>query len=130
MKNVEKIAQDILDDNIRSELLSFFKNNPNPSDDDVHEWSEEKGYDADKVEEIIYRFATKFVNFWTGGRSNEKGIKREDVDKKQLAMGIEVEYEHTPDKDVSEKITLDHLAEIKDYYTRLDKMESEAGVEH
>jgi len=44
-------------------------------------------------------------------------------------MGIEVEKEHTNNDNIAKKITLDHLSEIKDYYTRLKKMESDAGVE-
>ena len=70
-----------------------------------------------------------FNNFWNDGRSHEKGITDEDVDPKQLEMGIKVEHEHSPDDEVAERITLDHLAEIDDYYTRLKTMEDEAGVE-
>jgi len=50
------------------------------------------------------------------------------VDIRQLEMGIKVEMEHTTDKKIAEKIALDHLREIPDYYTRLLKMEREAGV--
>ncbi len=50
----------------------------------------------------------------------------DDVDPKELAMGIKVEYEHSTDRDTAKKIALAHLREIKDYYTRLKKMESEA----
>jgi len=50
------------------------------------------------------------------------------VDSKQLQMGIKVEMEHTTDKAIAKKIALDHLHEIPDYYTRLLKMEREAGV--
>jgi len=39
--------------------------------------------------------------------------------------GIEVEMEHTNDPTISKYIAKDHLAELKDYYTRLDKMEAE-----
>lgn len=70
-----------------------------------------------------------FDNFWEDGRSNKKEITKEDVDPKQLEMGIEVEHEHSPDDEIAERITLDHLAEIDDYYTRLKKMEDQAGVE-
>lgn len=49
-----------------------------------------------------------------------------DVDPGQLKRGIEVEKEHTDDPEIAKKIALDHLAEISDYYTRLDKMEKEA----
>jgi len=58
--------------------------------------------------------------------SDEKGITEADVDPKQLAMGIEVEYEHTDSPEEAKKIALDHLAEIPDYYSRLKKMEDEA----
>jgi hypothetical protein len=43
-------------------------------------------------------------------------------------MGIKVEMEHTTCPTISEKIAWDHLAEIPDYYTRLEKMEKDAGV--
>lgn len=52
-----------------------------------------------------------------------------DFDKKQLAMGIKVEREHTDDDDIAEAIAKDHLAEIPDYYTRLAKMEEQAKDE-
>ena len=40
-------------------------------------------------------------------------------------MGIKVEMEHTKNKAVAKRITLDHLAELPDYYTRLNKMEND-----
>lgn len=51
-------------------------------------------------------------------------------DQKELKMGIKIEMEHTEDAEVAKKIAMDHLDEIPDYYTRLTKMEKEAGVEH
>jgi len=47
---------------------------------------------------------------------------------KQVEMGKKVEMEHTKDKDLAEKIAMDHLWEIPDYYTRLKKMEKQASV--
>ena len=49
-----------------------------------------------------------------------------DFDADELAMGIEVEKEHTDDEALAKEISKDHLAEIPDYYTRLKVME-EAG---
>jgi len=49
-----------------------------------------------------------------------------DVDSKELEKGIEVEHEHTPNSDIAQDIVLDHLSEISDYYTRLEKMEEGA----
>jgi hypothetical protein len=44
-------------------------------------------------------------------------------DKKQIAKGIRIEYEHTNSKLVARLITLDHLAENPKYYDYLEKME-------
>lgn len=44
----------------------------------------------------------------------------------ELSVGINVETEHTKSKKKAEKIALDHLEEIPDYYTRLKKMEKSA----
>lgn len=49
-------------------------------------------------------------------------------DPKELLRGLEVEMEHTSCPLISLKIAMDHLAELPDYYTRLDKMEEEAEV--
>jgi len=61
------------------------------------------------------------------GLSYENGFTAEDADPEELKMGIIVEMEHTSNKEISEKIALDHLCEISDYYTRLSSMEQEAG---
>jgi hypothetical protein len=47
--------------------------------------------------------------------------KEEDVDPKELKMGIEIEHEHTDDPNEAKKIALQHLAEVPDYYTKLKK---------
>lgn len=41
----------------------------------------------------------------------------------QVKQGIGVEHEHTQDDKIAEKIALDHLEELPDYYTRLSRME-------
>jgi len=43
---------------------------------------------------------------------------------RQLKIGIPIEHEHTQDKNLAAVIALQHLEEIPDYYTRLDKMEA------
>lgn len=48
----------------------------------------------------------------------------------QIKMGRKVEMEHVDDDKLAEEIALDHLYEIPDYYTRLDKMEKEAKKEN
>jgi DNA-directed RNA polymerase beta subunit len=62
-----------------------------------------------------------------GGLADKQ--KDSKYDAKELARGIEVEFEHTNDRDKAKEIAKDHLEEIPDYYTRLDKMEAEAEKE-
>lgn len=54
------------------------------------------------------------------------GAEPIEFDPKEILMGMEVEMEHTKDPKVSLEITMDHLKEIPDYYTRLKEMEQEA----
>lgn len=48
---------------------------------------------------------------------------------KELESGINIEIEHTKDKKLAKEISLDHLYEIPDYYTRLENLESDAKKE-
>jgi hypothetical protein len=67
------------------------------------------------------------------------GITFKNYDIEQFRMGMDVELEHgtrdphtnvtSDDPVMTGKIALAHLNEIEDYYTRLAKMEAEAGVE-
>lgn len=64
------------------------------------------------------------------------GINWDDVDLEQFRMGLEVELEHglrnvvtnVTDDDLvlTGKIALAHLGELRDYYTRLRRMEESA----
>jgi hypothetical protein len=60
-------------------------------------------------------------DFVEGGLADDADI--EQFDPKQISMGIEVEMEHTKDPKVALEIAMDHLMELPDYYTRLEKME-------
>lgn len=51
-------------------------------------------------------------------------LRPEDFDPEALAMGIQVEFEHTNDIDLAREIAMDHLAEDPDYYKKLAEMES------
>lgn len=47
-------------------------------------------------------------------------------DPQQILKGMDVEMEHTDDPKIALEITMDHLAEIPDYYDHLEDMEAEA----
>lgn len=50
----------------------------------------------------------------------------ENIDPTQLALGIQIEMEHTNDERIAKEIATDHLSEHPDYYTKLAK----AGLAH
>lgn len=59
-----------------------------------------------------------------GGLADKK--KPSDFNAKQLEKGIKVELEHTNNREIAKEIAMDHLAEIPDYYDRLENMEEGA----
>jgi hypothetical protein len=69
-------------------------------------------------------FRAKFL-----AEGDHRGVDPSLYDKRQLAMGMKEEKEHSPDPKVREKISKDHLAkQIKEkkpqnYYTGLNKAE-------
>ena len=79
---------------------------------DVNEANTLKGGKADKlsVEEIAKKF----------------GVSVEKI-KAQIKKGVNVEMEHTDNKEKATEIATDHVSEFPDYYDRLDKMEKDAS---
>ncbi len=82
----------------------------------------------------IFKFCKKYDDLATalkdwkeqipGGLA--KGKKPGKFNKRQLAMGLEVEMEHTDDPRKALEITIDHLIEDPEhYYDRLKEMEEE-----
>jgi len=63
------------------------------------------------------------------GKADKMDFSEAKANPEELAKGIKIEQEHTSDPQLAKKIALDHLAEIPDYYTRLDKMEKQAEAE-
>lgn len=92
------------------------------------------GDDYQKTFKSIYA-----LNKWllsTEDSRESEGMTIEDIAKKhnvsvekikeQIRKGIKIEYEHTDSRVEAERIAMDHLTEIPDYYDRLSKMEEEA----
>jgi hypothetical protein len=107
-------------------IMAFLKDNPSPKDELIHKMSDDLKIDTPIFESIVYEILGSFAGH---GKAKEKGFTEKDADPKELAMGIKVEMEHTNWPFMAKRIALDHLSEIKDYYTRLAKMEKDAGIE-
>jgi hypothetical protein len=121
---IEVDHQSMANSDLHNKIIEWFIKNPYPKDDAVHAFAQELGVDEHEFEGHIYSILSDIL---TEGRSKDFNG---NYDPEQLKMGIKVEYEHTNYTLISEKIAKDHLAEISDYYTRLDKMEKDAGVDH
>ena len=114
-------------DDLNKKIFEYFVDNPYKSDIDYHKFAEKIGKDPDDIEKIAYQIISTFS---AGGFAKEKGITKDSVDPNELKMGIKVEMEHLDPNSpfaemMAERISLDHLAEISDYYTKLKKMENE-----
>ncbi len=105
---------------VRMKIMDFLKKNPNPKDEEMHEFAKELGMEPDELETQIYAVLTTMLK--TG---RHQDVPDSEYDPEQLKMGIEVEHEHTDCPHLAKEIAKDHLAEIPDYYTRLKKMEDE-----
>lgn len=116
-------AEEEAKEDLKEKIFDFFKENKNPSDDSIHELSDNLKIDSHKFEAIIYSILSSFL---ANGRFNESGMKEEDLPADELKMGIDVEKEHTILPLMAKRIAMDHLAEFSDYYSRLKKMEDEA----
>jgi len=52
------------------------------------------------------------------------GYSESDFDERKIHEGAKIEFEHTCDKELAERISSDHLSEFSQYYTELEKMET------
>lgn len=104
------------------EIIKWLKENPKPADDDVHNFGKKMGMNPHEMETYIYMILGDILS-----EGKSKGFTG-TYDEKELVMGVEVEMEHTTIPSIAKKIAQDHLSEIPDYYTRLAKMEKEAGI--
>jgi len=93
------------------------KENDEPQDDGMS--LEPRG---DEIEQVSQE-KEEMGDMLAGGLADDKVAA--EFDPEQIAMGIKVEMEHTDDPKIALEIAMDHLTEIPDYYTHLDKMEKD-----
>jgi len=104
------------------EVKKYFRNNDYKSLNDIKELAKKIGI----LPEDLYMYVAKQYSHYLNNVGKHVDEPDSKYDFKQLTMGIEVETEHTNDILIAREIAKDHLEEISDYYTRLEKMENEA----
>ena len=109
-----KLEKELSNDKaLRTEIIKFFKANPQPTDVQMHGLAAKLQIEAPELETLVYSILSDIIS---GGESGGKDIV---VDPKELEMGIQVEAEHTSDSGIAEKIARDHLTEDPKYYSKL-----------
>ena len=105
-------------------IVKYLVDNPRPTDDEIHAWAEENGHTPEEVEEYLYALIADVMKKFS------KAIDEPDdkYDADELKRGIEVEKEHTDNPDLAEMIAKDHLNEVPNYYTLLDKYVEKKNV--
>jgi hypothetical protein len=132
MKHLAQIQTEFLkvsnQPDLKLQVIEYFTDPAaTTEDEDYHAHAAKLGVDKHELENAEHAI---MKSFWSQGRFNEskRNNKVITIDPNELKMGIKVEMEHTDDPVMAERISKDHLAEISDYYTRLKKMEEDAGV--
>jgi len=111
---------------IKRLIIKLIKTKPMLDENDIDEMAEKLGIEHDDIENQIFQMFHKLIQYAPGKHMDTPDEK---FDPEQLKMGIEIEKEHTDCPVLAKEIAKDHLAEIKNYYSRLNKMEKDAGVE-
>jgi hypothetical protein len=130
-ENAPRILPVTEQEDIHEKIVDFFKTNPNPGDDDVHDFAETLRMDKEDFENHIYMVLTEYIKNSVPLKNigKHRDVPDEKFNPEELAMGIKVEYEHTDDPGISKEIAKDHLSELPDYYTRLREMEEVGEME-
>lgn len=115
----DKLSTETIDDAV----IKFFHNNPAPSETQIHALAKNMDLSSAALEERSFKLLGTLLKKIGKHQTSPDS----DFDADQLAMGVKVEMEHTDHSAIAKLIAKDHLAEIKDYYTRLGTMEVAAG---
>jgi len=114
--------QVIQNNKLQEEIIKFINKNPYPYDKQIHQLADELKIEPDVLEAQVYYLLTDLLK----GVGKHKDVDDSKFDPEELKKGILIEREHTDSAAIAKEISKDHLSEIKDYYTRLLKMEKEA----
>lgn len=58
-------------------VIEWFKENPNPSDKEVHKWAKENNFDTHKLEGVIYSLVTEYIESMD---EDEEPLEEVDMD--------------------------------------------------
>lgn len=106
-------------------IVKFFKRNPNAEAQLLKDLADSLDISQEQLQTRINTILTSLLK--RIGRHGD--VPDNKFDSEQLKMGLEIEKEHTDDPFVAEMIVKDHLSELRNYYTLLKQMETNAKEE-
>jgi hypothetical protein len=127
----------------RKKIAAVLCNDPKADRRDVEDALRNSGYDevTDVTDRLRIEGVIKEEDSIPGGLA--KGMTLNDIAEKhgmsvdmlvaEFKKGIQTEMEHTTDREMAKEITMDHLFEDPQYYTKLATVEEyvdDTGVEH
>ena len=115
------MAQDGSDTLSPKTLIEWIASNPMPSPEDQKAFEDANELTHEQLMAETFMFMSALIG---QGDAAKAGLKEADVDQEQLSEGITVEYEHVDEQNkygpfIAKMITMDHLSEVIDYYTKL-----------
>jgi len=116
IQKLQRAYKALKDEGIQRTILNFFKRHTPPyTDAAFHKFISAAGHDVHEAESMVYDMLGSLL---AGGVSAGREI---DYDRRELALGMEAEKEHTDNEVIARKIALDHLAEDPKYYSKLKR---------
>ena len=108
-------------------LYKFFKKNPHPTDDTVHEFAEHRGLSPHVLEQAVYGLLSDHIAPKRTSKASQRarGIKIEAEHKptfRKIEACLKANGKLPPDEQMQEWIHDDHMVE-GDYYDFLEPME-------
>lgn len=113
----------VQDDNLLDAIVALYLKQDKVSESDMNKLAKQANITIDQFYGVLDQFFRNLIR----GVGKHAQVPDEHFDKHELEMGVKVEKEHTSDPYIAKIIAKDHLMELPDYYTRLQRMEKGGG---
>lgn len=115
-KTEEEVSKNKKETKLRVDIIKRFNIDKEVTLKELEAFSKEHEIPLEDLYKEIFKIFNQFLY------RRYQDIK---VDPKELSKGIEHEKEHTKDDEIAKIIVLDHLKQIKNYYTLLNTFDKD-----
>lgn len=115
-KSDEKISKNEKEQNVRVKIIKRFNTDKEVTLKELEKFAKENEMSLEDLYKEIFKIFNQFLY---------RRYEDINVNPKELSKGIEHEKEHTKDEEIAKIIALDHLKQIPNYYTLLNKFDKD-----